>query len=349
MDRPLIGRREIIWVAATVAGLWLLTRIWLLLLALAISLLLASALLPWIEWLVRRRVPRGLAVALVALGFILLLLVVGLVAVPVLADQATALFDRFPELQQAVARTLREHHQENAAQQVELFEVERVVNLDSVANLGGILLGIATTVLTILVLTVYVLLDASRLRAFVFYMLPEHYHWHARQLMPALHRVVGGYVRGQLLMSLSIATYSFVLLLILRVPNPLALAVLAGFADMVPLVGVYLIVVPTALAALSVSTFTAVLVAALLVLYTQLENQVLVQWVFGTTLDIPGIEVLLGVLIGGHLLGFAGALLALPATAMLSVLVRFAQDVRTGRLQVEHEAPSTAGGATPSG
>src|SRR5262249_55478208 len=155
-------------------------------------------------------------------------------------------------------------------------------------------------------------------------------HARARYLMHQLQQVVGGYVRGQAITSLCIMAFTFVMLVILRVPNALALSVLAFLGDMVPVVGVFLIIVPAALAALQVSTATAVIVVVLLILYTQFENNILVQRVYGATLNLPSTAVLLGIMVGGELFGVVGALLSLPATASLAVLTRYWHDVPAG-------------------
>jgi predicted PurR-regulated permease PerM len=148
--------------------------------------------------------------------------------------------------------------------------------------------------------------------------------------MHKLQQVVGGYARGQVITSLCIMAFTFVMLVILRVPNALALSALAFLGDMIPIVGVFVIIVPTALAAWQVSTASAVIVVVLLILYTQFENKVLVQRVYGATLNLPSTAVLLGLMVGGQLFGAVGALLSLPVTASLAVLTRYWHDVRAG-------------------
>ena len=147
--------------------------------------------------------------------------------------------------------------------------------------------------------------------------------------------MVGGYIRGQVITSLCIATYTLVVLLILRVPNALAFAVLAGFADIIPLVGAFIAVMPPAVAAFDKSPTLALVVLGLLVLYQQFEDRFLVPRVYGSTLNLPPIIVLIAVLCGGELLGVTGVLLALPAAAAGRVAFDY---VLERRAREEHTA-----------
>src|SRR5205823_1399521 len=102
---------------------------------------------------------------------------------------------------------------------------------------------------------------------FLYFATPIAYHVHIRNLLTALQRVVGGYIRGQLLTSGFIAVFTFLTLTVLGIPNALALAVLAGVADMIPMVGVFLAVGPATLAALSITIPPAITIAGLPLAY----------------------------------------------------------------------------------
>lgn len=101
----------------------------------------------------------------------------------------------------------------------------------------------------------------------------------------------------------------------LRLPNALALALFGGIADAVPIIGSYLWIIPSALAALSVSPTAAVVVVVVLVAYQEIESRVIVQRVYGQTLHLPPSVVVVALLVGAELEGMVGALLALPTAA----------------------------------
>jgi predicted PurR-regulated permease PerM len=355
MERSLITLRGVLLVVAVLGAVLLVLKLWSTILMIVVALMFASALTPWVDRLQDSGLPRGLAALIIGLMGIALIAFFVLVLGPVLVDQARALVDDYPRLRAEVAGILRDHGAKRAAVQVERLNLQDLVPPETLARAGLSALGVVSTVASLGLLTFYALIDAHRLQRFVFYLLPEHSHTHARYLMRALQGVVGGYIRGQLITSLCIMAFTFVLLTVLRVPHALALAVLAFFGDMVPVIGVFVIIAPTALAALQQSVTAAVIVVVALTAYTQFENGFLVQRVYGTTLNLPSTAVLVGIMVGGALLGPVGALLSLPATATVAVLVRYWHDLQHGLDPTGHlpgtptdAAPVGAGGAPPT-
>jgi predicted PurR-regulated permease PerM len=155
-----------------------------------------------------------------------------------------------------------------------------------------------------------------------------------RKAMPEFVTVVSGYVVGQFITSLMFGVFAFVTLTAFGVPQALLLAMFAAFMDAIPLVGAPLATIPAVLAALTVSVPTAVGVLALYLVYQQLENYLIVPRIYGRTLQVSPLSVLIGVLVGGELLGIVGILLALPLTAAIPIAVRLWRE--------EVEAPSSA-------
>jgi predicted PurR-regulated permease PerM len=213
-------------------------------------------------------------------------------------------------------------------------------------NLAGHLLSASTAALsflatagTITIVTIYFVVDARRMDRALYKHLPAKYHHHPRYLLATLQDVVGGYIRGQIVTSTAIALYTLILLLILRVPNAIALAFVAAIGDVIPVIGIFVIIAPIALAALTVSTQAAIIAIVALAVYVWLENNVLFPNVYGKTLSLPPVVVFLAVIIGGKLLGFAGAILSLPLTAGLFVIVAYLWDIRTGKVPLAVEEP----------
>src|SRR5262249_15132741 len=126
-----------------------------------------------------------------------------------------------------------------------------------------------------------------------------------------------------------------------------ALAAIAAVADLIPLVGVYILLTPMTLAAFSVSPTTAIVVVAAMVAYQQIEDRLLVPRVYGQTLRLPTIAVVLALLAGAELLGLIGALLALPLAAGIRVVVEYFAQVRKDALQSDAERAEAA--ATQAG
>jgi predicted PurR-regulated permease PerM len=136
-----------------------------------------------------------------------------------------------------------------------------------------------------------------------------------------LERIVGGYIRGQVLTSVFMAVFVFGLLTVARVPNAIAIAVFAGVADVLPYIGVFLSVGPAVMGALAVGPVAAGVVLVAMVLYEEFESRYLIPRIYGRALRLPSSIVLVALLAGGTLMGVLGALLALPVAAALRMLV----------------------------
>ena len=139
--------------------------------------------------------------------------------------------------------------------------------------------------------------------------------------MLALETIVGGYMRGQALTSGLIGGFTYALLLVLHVPNALILAILAGFADLIPYIGPVLATAAPVLFALSKGVPVAIIVLVALVLYEELESRLIIPRVYGKTLRLSPVAVTIALLVGGKLFGIVGALLALPIAAAIRATV----------------------------
>jgi len=317
--------------AATV--LWLVRALWQILILILFSVMLAVALMPVVHWFVRRGLSRGKAVGVTSCLLLVGIALILAIIVPALIDQGRTAREQLPELRQDVAQQLRERDRGQLAEQVERFEITDVVQPDRLVRGAPRGLGVLAALVTLLILTIYILSDADRLMRFVYFLFPARHHIHLDHLLPALSATVGGYLRGQLITSALISAFTFVILLVVGAPNALGIALLAGVADAVPIVGAFVAVLAATLAALSISPLVAAIVFALLLAYQQVEDRIVVPRVYGKTLRLPPIAVFLAVIIGARLLGIVGALLALPVASALRILLQYVSSVRHGRLE----------------
>jgi len=321
--------RAILIIALLALAVWLWLKLWTIILLLAVAFIFMAALLPYVEWLVQRRVPRTASVLL--LLFAILAVIAGLSAlvVPAMIDEFTDLRDNLPEY----ARDL-EVFLDNFGIEVELEERARNVDWDEIiSGQAAVDYGqrIAFTVLAIFsvtVLTAYLLVDSPRLSRLIYQFVPPGREPELERFLQALSRVVGGYIRGQLLTSLSIAIFTLVVLLAVGVPNPVAFAVLAGFVDIIPIIGAVIATILPTVAAFQESPTQAIIVLACMILYQQFEDRFLVPRVYGQTLNLSQMVVLIAVLAGGQLLGITGVLLALPAVATGRVVIEYILEKR---------------------
>ncbi|HEX9235156.1 MAG TPA: AI-2E family transporter, partial [Actinomycetota bacterium] len=195
--------------------------------------------------------------------------------------------------------------------------------------------------LTIGILTIYFLMALPKNeRAIEALFRGEHRDRNVRVFEEALHRI-GGYVSGNIATSIIAGVSAYVFLRILSVPFAAALGMWVGIADLIPTVGATLGLLAAAIVAGFSSIGDLILTVVYFILYQQVENYVIVPRVMRKAVDLSPAAVIVSVLIGGSLAGFAGALLALPVAAAAKVVVR---DVwLAGRVTL----PSDAGTGAP--
>lgn len=315
--------------AAVAAGLsiWALWQLWGLVLLVLAAFIFMAALAPAVGWLESRGVPRAAAVLLLLFG--ILLAVAGMFATvaPAVYEEVQDLRANLPEYAADVEQLgadfgfdTSDWELERRAREIDWTEL---VSGRLALTYGQRVAYALFSTVTVLVLTAYLLMDARRLRAFVLRFVPERRQPDAQHFLKELSRVVGGYVRGQLVTSAVIGMYTTVVLAAVGVPNPLAFGILAAFADVIPLVGAFIAIVPATLAAFQESPTQAAIVLGLLLVYQQFEDRYLVPKVYSRTLNVPPLVVLLAVLVGAELLGIAGVLLALPAAAAGRVVLDY--------------------------
>ena len=143
----------------------------------------------------------------------------------------------------------------------------------------------------------------------------------AREILSEIERRVGGYVRGQGIMALTISVADFVIFLMIGLPAALAVAVLAGLFELIPVLGPTLGAIPAVLVAFSYNSSKVVWVIVAGVVIQLIENNVLAPRVMHNTVGINPIVTLLAIVAFGALFGFAGLLLAIPMAAIIQIIL----------------------------
>jgi predicted PurR-regulated permease PerM len=319
---------------------------------------LAVGIEPAVRSMVRHGVRRGLGVASIALG--VLVVGVGLVAlliVPALrqvgafARNIPGLLDslatRFGGSATSVGATLSDPATHAQVAQVSRQFAQVLVSAATAAfSALGLLLGGAATALTTLVLMVYFGLAMPRILAGLGRLLVRPTR--IDLLDEALARV-GGYVSGQVLVSVIAGVAAFVFFLLAGVPYPALLALVVALFDAVPQVGAFFASFIGTAVALSQSWGLGVATLAFFCAYQAAENYLIAPRVFARTIDLSPLAAFVAVLAGAALGGLLGALVALPITAAAKIVL-----TRSLAARREHTAPPVAGsgdvsGARPSG
>ncbi len=328
-------------------GLWATYLLWPEFLLFLISVLFAVTLSPAVRWMEQRRLRRALSVAIIAALAIVLLAVFVMFVMPPLTGQLTHLLENLPEFRARVLSRIPLRYPGIHKIIRELFE-----SASSSMAAGAFsrwfawgqsaASGVVVTVV-ILVLTLYLLLHGKSLYAWILAFIPRTYRERLATTMHEVSDVVHAYVSGQLLAALLFAIFTAVLLTILRVPAAAPLAVVAGFCDIIPVLGILLATVPAILLALAVSPGAAVAVLAAYVAYHLFETYFLLPRIYGNKLKISSLSVLLALLVGGRLQGIIGAVLVLPLVAAYPIVERhWLRGYLSDRVLTDHKALAKA-------
>lgn len=339
-DGPTTGTvfRVVFAAAGAILLLYCLYRVRSVLLLVFVAGFLAVGLDPAVAWLERKGLKRGLAVALIFLA--LVLSIAGFIAavVPPLVEQVTNFATKLPdyidnlaERNERIAEYVRNNDlADKLRDSVGQAPTQIGGSLGTVAGVAGSVLGKIFNVLTVVVLTIYFSLSLRRAREGSLKLLPKTRRERVKELADPILEKIGSYIAGNVMVSIIAGAVSFTYFIIAGVPYPVALALWVAIADLIPLVGATLGMIPAVIVAFFLGWPLGVATLVFFLIYQQVENYVIVPRVMTKAIDISPAAVLLAALIGGSLLGFVGALIALPFAAAVKLL---AQEIVLPRME----------------
>jgi predicted PurR-regulated permease PerM len=300
-------------------------------------LILAGAIVfilnPFITMLQRRGIPRLAGVAMTYFGFLAVAILIGLVMYPAAHDQGENLADRWPGI-----RTKMEHWVDDRAESVKgtPFEFDRKKvteafsntdlsvrdQIDRVAKVGVKVFHVLLIIVLTPVFAFYLLVDLPHLRKVADGLIPAGARPEVLVLARRMNSAVGGFFRGQLVVATIVGVLASIGLLIIGLPFWLLIGMVAGFFNMIPLIGPYIGGVPALVIALTTKEpITAVWVVLIMLAVQQIDNHFISPLVMHRVVKLHPVLVMLALLLGGTLGGFFGLLVAVPTAAILKILV----------------------------
>lgn len=296
-----------------------------------VALVIAATLRPMVAFLQRRKIPKALAVSLIYLGILAVLAGLFVLVIPALVKQGGALVRSLPQVYASVIASLEQNPIEairtlpqrlpTGDQLASQLQAVSSIVLTGALGIGVGVLGFLAQMVSIIVLSIYLTLDQSRLERFWLSLAPTARRPGLLAIWREIESRLGGYVRGELLLMTSIGVLSSLGYLAIGLPYALALGALAGLLEFVPMVGPTLGAIPAVLVALSISPQAALLVVGYTIVLQMAENNILVPRLMGRSVGVSPIVVILAVFSFSTLLGITGAFLAIPLAAILQVLM----------------------------
>ncbi|MCL4367406.1 AI-2E family transporter [Patescibacteria group bacterium] len=307
-----ISYRTVVFITIFFLLLWILFLIRDIILLLFVAFIFMSAISPLVERLVKIRIPRPLAILICFIfivGAFILMVTFGFTP---LINQIAGLSEKLADI---IGTLVNSKFVDQSIINQELSSLSHQV-INFTVGLFENLIGFVSVV----VMTFYLLLDREKIEGKTIGLFTGNQE-KVQRLIRKIEYKLGAWLRGQLILSALIGILSYTGLRILGIENALPLAILAGFLEVVPVIGPIISAIPAILLALTISPFTAALVALLYLAIQQLEGHIVVPQVMKRAVGLNPLLVILAISVGGRLLGIAGALLAVPIAVVIQVII----------------------------
>lgn len=361
-----VTSRTVVLVLGLLFLVWLVVQLSAVVVQVLLAVILAAGMSPLVDRFtvstkVRHwgwRPPRALVVALLYLVLIALLVGIGMLVIPPLARELRDLATRAPIYAASIQswldtlpirypflpefnlnESLGQQVRGAASQLTGLLSQALVLLRLALGLVGGTLNGIF-----ILILALYITADSDRILRYLIAFLPTDRQVQAERVASHIGQRLGGWVRGQMLLSAIIGGMTLVGLSLIGVPYAVLLALIAALGEAVPMIGPIVSAVPAVIIAFIYSPVQGLLTLGLYILIQQLENNLVVPKVMGRAVALHPLVVMLALLAGSQLMGVTGAILSVPVTAALSVVV---DEMRRERLERQAREELVATTAAP--
>ena len=298
-----------------------------------IAAFVALGLDPLVRWFERRGLKRSVSIVVVILLFIAAVVGIVWIVIPPVVAQATAFVKNIPGMVQKVQDS-GWFDDANAATNGVLSNIiqgfEDVITDPNLwATIGGGALAFGASVVAavstgffVVVLSIYFIATLDATKRACYSLVKATHRAQVESYAERIMQSVGKYLSGMVILAVLNATFSTILLTVVGVPYALIFGVVALFVTLIPLIGTVLTTVLMTFVSLFVSPTTALIVLIAMLIYMQIEAYVLTPRVMGKAVQVPGTIVLISALAGGTLLGLLGALVAIPISAGILLIIR---------------------------
>jgi predicted PurR-regulated permease PerM len=328
----------ILAVAIVLAVIWISRQV---LTWVVVAVFLALALNPAVDALEKRGLRRGLAAGVAFLAVIAGLVALGALFIPTLVNEtrgfATALPDYINDVSEGRGPLGRLSEKYQVADRVR-EAIRNGGGAQSLFGLSGTAVAVTKSIITFIVATVtiafmtfFMLLEGPAWMERLYGLLPERNRDTWRDIGSQIYGTVGGYVTGNLLISVIAGATTTIVLLIMGVPYAVALGLVVAILDLIPLAGATLAAIIVGAVAFIHSIPAGIVVLAYFIVYQQIENHLLQPLVYSRTVRLSPLAILISVLIGAKVAGVLGALAAIPVAGTIQVLLLAWLKARRGR------------------
>lgn len=295
---------------------------------LLLALILALALWPLMRWLTKKGLGNvSASIVTMTITLLVLLGIIAAIAAP-LISQGADLIKNAPQLLNDATSTpwvrdLNDKYQlVDKAKQLS-SDAPKLLSGSSSPILGvvGSAFSAVSSFFVVLFLTLFMLMEGPGAWRHFLTLLDKRKAAFAKRIGHKLTEAVGGYVNGNLVLSLIAGVFTYVLLLAFGVPYALALAALVAITDLIPLVGATIGTIALALVALTQGIVPSIIITSLMLVYQFVEGNILQPIIYGKSVRLSQLLILVATVIGGLLGGIVGVLISIPVAAAAQILI----------------------------
>jgi len=309
-----------------IAILWILYLLRDVIFIVLIASLLATIINPMVNYFEKKKIPRWAGALFVYLAVLLVFISVGIAIIPAIIAQSRLFIDQIPQFLTSILNKIQSIQAGSQKEFLEIFNNwlnKSPLNATSIFSILGTVVGQVMSVFMVFVLAFYISVRKKGVRAFIDTLVPNKYKKFLTDFSESVQKDVGAWARGLLLICLFIGVLAYFGLLILGVKFALILAVIAGLTEVIPYLGPFIGAIPAVLIALTQSPTLALFVLILFVVIQQIENILISPYVMHKSIGLDPLVVILALLVGGKLAGPIGMVLAVPATTIIVILIRY--------------------------
>ena len=295
-----------------------------------VAFVLASAFDPWVDWLHKRKIPRGIGILIIYIILFAIISFAVVLIIPPISQEVTQMSENFPMYYERVVTGFNSFR-DNFNDPGDSEQIQRGLSslgenlsgtVSNVVNAVFSIFGGIISVFLVLVLTFYFTVNEEAMKNFMQSFTSSKIQPYLNSLHIRIQKKLGYWLRGQIILSLVIFTLTFIGLTILGVPYALVLAFIAGILEIIPTIGPLLAAIPAVFFGFLQSPIMGVSVLILYVIIQELENHLIVPKIMSKSVGINPLVIIISVLVGAKVGGVFGALFAVPVVTAISVFLK---------------------------
>ncbi|TFE28545.1 AI-2E family transporter [Cohnella luojiensis] len=283
-----------------------------------------------------RRLPLSLAIVIVYLAVLGLIFLFSMLIWPPIREQSFTLVQNFPDIVKSVGDWLTSMQKHQWVQDISKDDTFSTENLSSqlsttlkdvlnsivgsVRSLFNMIMNFFLLLGLVPFIIYYMLKDGNKFPALVLRMLPNRLHNEALTTLKEIDASIGSFILGKVITSLVIGTLTFCGYLVIDLPYPLLLGLVAAITNVIPYLGPLLAAIPTVIVALTVSPVAVLQVCAIIIISNQIESNIIGPKIMGKQLNVHPLTIMLLVIGASAIIGPIGMVFVVPAYAILKII-----------------------------